>query len=173
MPLKNSAIRRAAMDLLARREHGYQELMHKLLRRFSRSGAIVDPANGSLQDMVIRTLDKLKSETLLSDDRLAEVFIRARANRGQGPVKIRAELQGKGLDEPTIKFAFETCGIDWFSLIKDVSRRRFGELQLDAKARAKRNRFLQGRGFSFDDINGIDSRCQDDNHGQAFSPYQL
>lgn len=138
-------VRRAAMDLLARREHTRKELVHKLSKKFR-----------ALPEIVEEELDKLRAEGLQSDARLAEVFIRSRVSRGQGPVKIKMELRGKGVDDETLDLAFETCEVDWFALVEQVARKRFGEsAPSDVKERARRGRFLQQRGFNFDHIGSL------------------
>ena len=46
------------------------------------------------------------------------------------------------------------AGVDWFKLAKDTAQLKFGsDHEVDAKEKAKRMRFLQYRGFSFDQIN--------------------
>ena len=138
-------VRRAAMDLLARREHTRKELAQKLSKKFR-----------AVPEIVEEELDKLKAEGLQSDARLAEVFIRSRVSRGQGPVKIKMELRGKGVDDETLGLAFETCEVDWFALVEQVARKRFGEsAPSDVKDRARRGRFLQQRGFNFDHIRSL------------------
>jgi len=138
-------IRRAAMDMLARREQARSELVAKLGRRFEGQDELVEAE-----------IDKLVAEGLQSDGRLAESLIRARAGRGQGPLKIRAELRGKGVPGEVIDLAFEQCDTDWFELAAAVSRKRFGEsVPTDVKEKAKRSRFLQQRGFSFDHISSV------------------
>lgn len=138
-------VRRAAMDLLARREHTRKELAQKLSKKFRAVPEIVD-----------EELDKLRAEGLQSDARLTEVFIRSRVSRGQGPVKIKMELRGKGVDDETLGLAFKTCEVDWFALVEQVARKRFGEsAPTDARERARRGRFLQQRGFNFDHIGSL------------------
>ena len=56
-----------------------------------------------------------------------------------------------------IKRGFQEAEIDWFSLSAAVAVKRFGEEALDLKQKAKRNRFLVQRGFSFDHIGALDS----------------
>lgn len=136
-------IRRAAMDLLARREHSRLELRTKLGKRFE-----VEP------EAIAVEVDRLEAEGLQSDRRLAEAYIRARSNRGHGPVKIRIELRAKGVDDHLSAAAFAECGIDWSALAATVSVRRFGEdPSTELKEQARRGRFLLQRGFSFDHIN--------------------
>lgn len=140
-------IRLAAMDLLARREHSRLELRQKLLKRFS----------GESEQIEIE-IDQLTMEGLQSDARLAEAFIRARTNRGQGPSKIRMELKGKGVSSDDISLAFEEAEIDWFALANDVAYKKFGDLSehdVDVHMKAKVSRFLQQRGFSYDHISSL------------------
>ena len=133
------------MDLLARREHARAELVSKLSRRFA-----------DHLELIEAEVDKLRAEGLQSDARLAESFVRYRASRGQGPVKIRAELRQRGVDEGLVDAAMEACDVDWFELAESVCRKRFGDLPAaDIKERARRSRFLQGRGFTFDHISGL------------------
>mgnify|MGYP001178974911 CR=1 FL=1 len=142
---KSATIRRAAMDLLARREHSHTELFRKLLRRFSHDSELIESE-----------IETLNREGLQSDLRLAEAFTRSRANKGQGPLKIRAELRDKGVVDSDIEIAFAHCDINWFDQVALVAGKRFGnEPPEDAKERAKRNRFLQQRGFSFDEIDTL------------------
>jgi regulatory protein len=155
IPIKGVDVRRAAMDLLARREHSYKELNNKLIARFSRRSAPVVEGQ-SLPELVEQVVSILRHEGLQSDARLAEVFIRARSNRGQGPIKIKAELREKGLSDAVIGFAVESCEVDWFELVESVSSRRFGNSVTDIKTKARRSRFLQQRGFSFDHIKTVE-----------------
>jgi regulatory protein len=147
--VKPPDVRRAAMDLLARREHSRYEISLKLTRRL-----------GDNPELYEREVGKLTDEGLQSDRRLAEVFIRARTNRGQGPIKIRMELLAKQVDGETISIAFEECGIDFSELAQSVAVKKFGDelgkatdvKTLDMKTRARISRFMQQRGFSYDHI---------------------
>lgn len=140
-------IRRAAMDMLARREHARLELKQKLSRKFS------DQAQ-TIEEEIL----KLTREGLQSDARLAEAFIRARTNKGQGPMKIRVELRNKGVSDDDMAFAFEMCSTDWFSLAQEVAEKKFGpgfERQQDMKEKSRVARFLSQRGFSYDHISSL------------------
>ena len=138
-------IRRAALNLLARREHSRQELRHKLQQRFAVEITLIE-----------NEIALLSEQGLQSDARLAEVFLRSRAGRGQGPLKIRAELKNKGVDNTTIEKVFTDFDMDWIAGIKTVVQKQFGNTPpANAKERARRIRFLQQRGFSFDQINSL------------------
>jgi regulatory protein len=131
----------AAVRLLARREHGVEELRRKLLSK------------GHERDAVDRVLDKLQVKRLLSDDRFAATLVHHHAKRGQGPVKIRAQLRQQGLEEEVIAENFADAPLDWRQLASEVRRRKFGNsLPKTAAERAKQARFLQYRGFNADQI---------------------
>ena len=70
-------LRRAAMDLLARREHGFQELSIKLLKRFRGR-----PIQERDVEVALRGLER---DGLLSDERYAASRARQLAGRGYGP----------------------------------------------------------------------------------------
>ena len=130
-----------------------------------------------VSEAIDAAIDKLTQEGLQSDARLAESYLRARAGKGHGPVKIRMELHGKGVDEDVVNQAFETCDINWLELARQAAHKKYGQFpgadaptnsadapinSADApitnpsmKERARVGRFLQQRGFSFDHISCI------------------
>ena len=180
--IKPPDVRRAAMDLLARREHSRYELLVKLTRRF-----------GDYPELFEQEIGKLTDEGLQSDSRLAEAFIRARTNRGQGPLKIKMELRAKQVGDELISIAFEECGIDFAALARLVAFKKFGDElgratdtksldkesldgdsqdsgsqdretldrealdmgDLDMKCKARISRFMQQRGFSYEHISSL------------------
>jgi regulatory protein len=134
-------IRHAAVGLLARREHGRQELYHKLCSK-GYPHALCDEA-----------LRQLVSEGLLSDQRYAASYVRARAERGYGPDRIRLELKEKGVPAALIAAELKQAEMDWFELALQVRLKRFGAAQpTDFAERAKQMRFLQYRGFNQEQI---------------------
>jgi regulatory protein len=140
-PTTPARIRFSAMDLLTGREFSRAELNKKLNTRFDD-----DPAIGSV-------LDQLQSEGLQSDSRYAGAFVRSRINRGHGQVRIRLDIRQKGISEELTNLALNNEEVDWFALARDVAMRKFGSVPAaDLKAKAKRMRFLQYRGFNFEQI---------------------
>jgi len=140
-PTTPARIRFSAMDLLTGREFSRAELNKKLNARFDD-----DPAIASV-------LDQLQSEGLQSDSRYAGAFVRSRINRGHGQVRIRLDIRQKGISEELTTLALNEEEINWFALARDVAIRKFGsEPAVDLKAKAKRMRFLQYRGFNFEQI---------------------
>jgi len=131
----------AAVRLLARREHGVEELRRKLLRK------------GHCEDAVDKTVAKLQAKHLLSDERYASTLVHHQARRGQGPIRIRAQLRQQGLKEEVIQDNFAAAQPDWPQLATEVRRRKFGNsLPKSPAERAKQARFLQYRGFNADQI---------------------
>jgi regulatory protein len=127
--------------LLARREHTAVELRTKLLQRGYESTA-VEAVLSSLQD-----------EKLLSDARFVQEFVAARVRRGSGPMKIRAELQGRGVAGELVAEALAGLKAGSAQGADAARRKRFGATPpKDMQERARQARFLQQRGFSMDDI---------------------
>ena len=129
-------VRRAGMDLLARREHSAQELRRKLLAR------------GFHESEVEAALAGLERDGLLSDRRFAESFVASRARRGPGPVRIRAELSQRGVDDALAGEALAGARVDWDDLAREVRRKRFTAPPRSFPERARQARFLEYRGFT-------------------------
>lgn len=161
-PAERTALRRYAMDLLARREHSRLELEEKLRRhcgKVARSRDRDDVAPGepeapgtqdpsAVEALIADTLDVLVEDGLQSDMRYAEVLIRSRVNRGQGPLRIRADLRQRGLNAEAVEPLLEDYAEQWPELAQQVVERRFGsDAAADRRDWARRARFLAGRGF--------------------------
>ena len=141
-PIKN--IRLKAMDFLARREYSHKELKQKLFERFPDSTEIE------------QVLDALIKDGLQSDARFADSFFRLRVNAGYGPNYIRAELRQRGIDEVVVAEVFSEQGVDWVEAARQVFDKKFSGVDLtDQKARAKCMRFMQYKGFTFDQIKDL------------------
>ena len=135
------AVRKRAMDLLARREHAPAELSTKLAKR------------DHDREIVAAVLDELIDDGLLSESRYADALVSSRASRGTGPVRIRAELAAVQVSDFEIDRALEDAEVDWHALAEQVRRKRFGaEMPEDFPAKAKQMRFLQRRGFDGDQL---------------------
>ncbi|MCE8020827.1 regulatory protein RecX [Halomonas sp. MCCC 1A11036] len=133
-----------AIRLLARREYSRAELAQRLSARIHSPEAIDD------------CLDALAEAGLQSDARFAESFLRSRVTRGQGQLKIRAELERRGVERTLIAAVLaeveQESEIDWFELAREVLERRFSSPGDSPRERARRERFLASRGFDFEQI---------------------
>jgi len=134
-------IRFAAMNLLARREHSRLELVRKLQARVE-DRTLLDEA-----------LDRLIDDKLLDDERFCEAFVRMRANGGYGPVRVRSELKEKGVSDELAAQYMALHETDWFEQVHVVFEKKYGlNPETDAKNRARQQRFLAQRGYSFEQI---------------------
>lgn len=135
-----AAVRRAAMDLLARREHGRVELTRKLRKR------------GAPVELIDAALDRLTEDGLLSEARYLHSFVSSRARSGYGPLRIREELSQRGLARADIEQALSEADVDWNAQLRELWQRKFGSQPADMKERAQQGRFLSYRGFALDQI---------------------
>ena len=140
-------VRRAAMDLLARREHSLLELARKLQRRFPR-------------DVIQTSLEKLAAEGLQSNERFAESYVRQRAGRGYGPIRIGGELRERGIEDNQAEEALEGSGFDWQDVAHQALAKKFtaastpppSSSSLSPAEKARILRFAARRGFSRDHL---------------------
>ena len=132
------------MALLARRDFSRAGLRERLLRRF---GAAAEPE-------IDRVLDRLEIDGLLSEERFAESFIRARASRF-GPARLRHELLRRGLPAERIDSALKLHAQDEYSAARAIWARRFASSPPDARESARQARFLSARGFSHEVIRRV------------------
>jgi regulatory protein len=135
-----ASARAAAVALLARRDFAAAELCRRLR------------AHGFMEEVIRTVSAELKHEGLLSDARYAQHYVAYHAARGQGPLRIGAELRRAGLAAELVEAALEQ-GPDWRALARKVCRDKFGaEVPAQWSQKARRARFLQYRGFSADHI---------------------
>lgn len=134
-------LRRAAMDLLARREHSAYELAQKLQNRFGFS------------PFIDQQLNLLAEENLQSDSRFCEAYITSRARKGRGVIRIRVELRHKQIADSLIEQYLSELPIDWFALAASVRIKKYGySLPKEPSERNRQARFLQYRGFDMEQI---------------------
>lgn len=129
-----------ALSLLVRREHSRKELTRKLAAR------------GVDRDEAQAAVDRMTAEGWQSNERFAEQLVRSRANNGQGPLRIRAELSTHGLDREAVAAAFEAYDGDWTDNARDMVRRRFPGALDDRTLQRKAAEFLVRRGFTGDQV---------------------
>ena len=90
----------------------------------------------------------------IRDRRYTESFVLARVNRGQGRIKIKADIHAKGISAELVNRVIAELKIDWVLLAQRVLKKRGKSEDItDKKQLGKTMRFLQYRGFDFDEIN--------------------
>ena len=130
-------IEQICLRLLARREHSQRELLEKLaLRGFS-------------QDEASPVIGEIAAQNWQNDERFAEAFVQQRIASGYGPLRIRYELQQRGITGVDLEaLAAEAVG-GWLESLLVLYSRKYAEEQTLSQAEwLKRSRFMQQRGFS-------------------------
>jgi regulatory protein len=128
------------MSLLARRDYASGELRAKLEQQ------------GYDGPIVAAVVAELTEERVLNDARYAENYVTYHAGRGQGPLRIAADLKALGMPGEVIEAVLAT-GPDWRILAREVRVRKFGTQEPPSwPEKARQARFLQYRGFSSDHI---------------------
>ena len=142
MPMPQPSLKGRVLRCLAAREHSRAELLRKL--------APYEEEQGQLE----RVLDELQAKGFISEERVAASLLHRRAAR-LGDLRIRQELQSKGLDADTVAQALEQLRGTERERAQAVWQRKFGTPAQDAKERARQMRFLLSRGFSADVVRRV------------------
>lgn len=130
------------------REHSELQLLRKLEQREFDEIEISD------------AIALLKSENYLSDERFAESYLRSRKIKLYGPVKIRLELEERGVSGAIISDAMQhDCDQvehDWLTIMQAAYDRKYGDSKAEEYSeKAKRCRYLQSRGFESSQITNL------------------
>lgn len=131
----------AAIQLLSRRDHGQYELYQKL--------ALKGYEEADIEAAINFCLD----HNYLDDLRYAKSQIRQHVYKGHGERRIRQELAQKRVAESVIDEAMMEEPQDWLELARMAAEKKFKGIKAkDQKEYAKQVRFMQYRGYSFDQI---------------------
>lgn len=125
-----------ALRYLVRREHSRAELARKLAPHAESPRALA------------ALLDELLSKKQLSDERFAEERARTLA-RKYGPARIRHDLKSKGVAEEIVGRISSDGELE---RARAILSRKYRDPATTGEERAKRGRFLLGRGFSMETI---------------------
>jgi len=125
-----------ALRHLVRREHSRAELARKLA------------PHAESPEALEALLDELVSRKQLSDERYADERARSLA-RKYGPAKIRHDLRSKGIADSVVDRISSEGELE---RARAILERKFRAPATSREERARRGRFLQGRGFSMDVI---------------------
>jgi regulatory protein len=135
-PADARGARVAALDMLARRDRASGQILDELTDK----GFSTETAAGVVAALV--------RENLVNDRRYVEQFIDYHASRGNGPIKVRAELTRTGIDGALVD-EFIAAYPDWIARAKEVRQKKFGGREpVDYAGKARQSRFLAYRGFT-------------------------
>lgn len=128
-----------ALRYLARREHSRAELARKLAPHAESPQAIET------------VLDDLANRKQLSDERYAEVRSHW-LSRKYGAAKIRQDLKAHGVAEAVVERVSAEGDLE---KAKAILARKYRAVATTRDEKAKRARFLQSRGFSYEIIRKV------------------
>lgn len=126
-----------ALRHLVRREHSRDELARKL------------SPHAESPEILEGLLRELESNKQLSNERFAEV--RAHwLSRKYGAARIRQDLKSKGISDDLSDRA--AAGMNELQKAREILARKYRQPATTREEHARRARFLQSRGFSYDTI---------------------
>ena len=126
-----------AVELLARRDHGVEELRRKLRER------------GYPAEMIDEAVARCEELNYLDDDRIAGRWVDQLVDQQWGPRQIQAKLRGRGLDDGLIDRELERHDeATWVEHADARLRSKFGAPdELEEDDRQKAYRHLSYRGY--------------------------
>jgi regulatory protein len=135
-PQDARAARVFALDALARRDYASEDLRLKLIEK------------GYDAAVVALTLDALRAEKLLDDQRYMGNFVGLHAAKGQGPLRVRSDLSRHGLQGQDVE-EYIAAYPDWLAHLSTARQKKFGtQLPKNYADRQRQARFLSYRGFT-------------------------
>ena len=133
-PGRPLSLKGRALRYLSQREHSRGELERKLRAHEEEPG------------LLARILDDLQARGFIDHQRVADSVVNRRGAK-LGAMRIKQELQAKGLDASIVSETVAGLRASEFDRAHEVWRRKFAALPADAAARGKQARFLAARGF--------------------------
>lgn len=150
------SLRAKALALLASREYSRLELARKLKTHARR--AFQDPADAEATDTAVAQsaeidalLDEFTARGWLSENRFVEQAVN-RLSRRYGPRRVIQSLEAKGIGKESAEAALPYLKAEALATARALVARKFRGHILSAEDKARRVRFLQGRGFDYDVI---------------------
>jgi regulatory protein len=135
MPLLGPpSLKGRALRLLSGREHSRAELERKLAAHEEEPGQLA------------RVLDELQARDFINEQRVVDSVLHRRSGK-LGALRLRQELQAKGLDGEMVQAALTQLKSTEFERARQVWQRRFDATPADVAECGKQARFLAARGF--------------------------
>jgi regulatory protein len=135
MAFAKPSLKGRALRLLSQREHSRAELERKLKTHEEEPGALV------------AALEDLQAKGFISDERVVESVLHRRAAT-LGALRIRMELQDKGIDPALVDQAVAGLRVSELERARELWRKKYGKPAATPEEKAKQARYLAARGFS-------------------------
>ena len=149
LPRPTLSLKGRALRLLSGREHSRAELERKLAAHEGEPGQLA------------RVLDVLQARDFINEQRVVDSVVHRRSGK-LGALRIRQELQAKGLDNDKVQEAVALLKSTELERARDVWRRKFDALPADVAERGKQARFLGARGFDGEVIRRVLSGAREE-----------
>ncbi|SEA76533.1 regulatory protein RecX [Alkalimonas amylolytica] len=129
-------LKKSALQLLARREYSTQQLQQRLQTKTTDD------------QLVQQVIVWCQAENYQSDTRFVEMLLRSRLGKGYGPLYIQQECRRHGICMTLLQQQLAQLEPDWLELAQSIYLKKYGGTAItSASERAKRQRYLQQRGF--------------------------
>jgi regulatory protein len=148
-PRPTLSLKGRALRLLSGREHSRAELERKLAPHEEEAGQLA------------RVLDELQAKDFINEQRVVDSVVHRRSAK-LGAMRIRQELQSKGLDQEKVQAALGELKATELARARDVWARKFDAPPADAAERGKQARFLAARGFDGEVVRRVLSGTEPD-----------
>lgn len=135
-------IRRAVLQMLARRDYTQHEITQKLKPHYA------------MEDIAV-VLAELVQAGYINESRFLENYICWRRAKGYGPLRIIMELEARGIMPERIAEQVEITDNAWMIGAQKTWQKHFKSKPTDFKSKAKQMRFLQYRGFTQEQIKSV------------------
>ncbi len=132
---KSLSLKGRALRALAGRDYSRVELERKLISFETEPGQLA------------KALDDLQAKGFLDEQRAADSLARRRGQK-LGTARVVAEMKARGMEADAITQAAAELKVTELERAREVWRRKFGEVAVDAAGKSKQMRFLMARGFS-------------------------
>ena len=132
---KSLSLKGRALRALAGRDYSRVELERKLSSFETEPGQLA------------RALDDLQAKGFLDEQRAADSLAHRRGQK-LGTARVVAEMKARGMEADAITQAAAELKVTELERAREVWRRKFGEVAVDAAGKSKQMRFLMARGFS-------------------------
>jgi len=139
----NQSIRFHALGFLARREHGRQELIKKLVRK----------GHDEIEAQTV--VAQLASEDMQSDRRFCSGYIASRLARGFGARYCSHALKQRGIDAELVQQSLVALSEDFDMALLALWQRKYNVVATDIAGHQKQLRFLLQRGFEPDSVRAL------------------
>jgi regulatory protein len=149
LPRPTLSLKGRALRLLSGREHSRAELERKLASHEEEPGQLA------------RVLDELQAKDFINEQRVVDSVLHRRSAK-LGALRIRQELQAKGLDHEKVQQALVALKSTELARAREVWTRKFEAPPRDAAERGKQARFLAARGFDGEVVRRVVSGNADD-----------